>query len=78
MRDLIKDTLLRDIKRRIKAQHPVGIEATTSRVLLCRHVLYRCATTAALTPIEKKSLLRDYNGRIFSDIGGLNQDDIIS
>ena len=47
MRDPIKDTLPRDRKRRRKAQHPAGIKHTTSRVLLCRHVLYHCATTAA-------------------------------
>ena len=32
---------------REKAQHPAGFEPTASRVLLCRPVLYRCATTAA-------------------------------
>ena len=48
LRDLIKDTLLRDGKRRKKAQHPARIEPTTSRVLLCRGVLYLCATTTAL------------------------------
>ena len=45
--NLIKDTLLRDRKRRKKAQQLAGIEPTTSRVLLCWHVLYHCATTAA-------------------------------
>ena len=28
--------------------HPTGIEPTTSRLLLHSHVLYRCATTAAI------------------------------
>ena len=31
---VIEDTLLRDIKRRKKAQHPAVIEPTTSRILL--------------------------------------------
>ena len=45
--DLIKDTLQRDRKRR-KIQHLAGIELMTSRVLLRRRMLYRCATTANL------------------------------
>ena len=48
LRDQIKDTLLRDKKRRKKALHPMSIELITSRVLLRRRVLYLCATTAAL------------------------------
>ena len=35
-------------ERRKKAQHMVGIEPMTSRVLLRRRELFRCATTAAL------------------------------
>ena len=46
LRDLIKDTLLSDRKRK-KAQHPAGLEPTASTVLLGRPLLYRCATTAA-------------------------------
>ena len=30
-----------------KAQHPAGIEPTTSRVFLRRQKVYRCATTVA-------------------------------
>ena len=47
LRDLIKEALLRDRKRRKKAQHLAGIKPTTSRVLLRCRVLYRCATTTA-------------------------------
>ena len=55
MRDLIKVAPLRERKRRKKAQHPAGIEPTTSRVLLPRPVLYSCGTTAApnYSPITK-------------------------
>ena len=34
-------------EERKKSRHPVGFEPTTSRVMLCRYVLYRCATTTA-------------------------------
>ena len=44
-RGLIKVPLVRDRKRR-KAQLPEGIEPTSSRVMLFRCVLYRCATIA--------------------------------
>ena len=46
--DPIKDIPLRDRKRGRKAQYPVGIEPTTSRVLLRRLVLYLYAITAAM------------------------------
>ena len=36
-----------------KAQHQAGSECTTSRVMLCRHVIYLCATTAAQNGQEK-------------------------
>ena len=36
-----------DRKEKKKAKHPAEFEPTTSRVLLCRRALYRCATTAA-------------------------------
>ena len=45
MKDLIKDPLLREKK---KTHHPEVIEPMTSRVLLCRRVLYCWATTTAL------------------------------
>ena len=35
-----------------KAQHLMGFEPTTSRALLHRRVLYRCALTAALDSIN--------------------------
>ena len=35
------------MEKKEKAPQPAGIEPTTSRVLLFRRVLYRCATTAA-------------------------------
>ena len=40
------------LKENNKAQHLEGIEPTTSRVLLRRHVLYHCATTAAQRAIR--------------------------
>ena len=43
---MIKDTLLRDRKRRKKGEHPAGIKPTTPKVLLRRHILCCCATTA--------------------------------
>ena len=46
-RDLIQEALLRDRKRRKKAEHLTGIKPMTSRVLLSRPLLYHCATTAA-------------------------------
>ena len=42
------DTLLRIESERKKALHPAVSKPTTSRVWLGRHVLYCCATTAAL------------------------------
>ena len=47
MRDLVKDTLLRDRKRRKKSLLPTGFEPTTSIFLFRRHVLFSCATTVA-------------------------------
>ena len=38
------------MEKRKKAQHPLRLEPTT-RVLLHRHVLYRCATTSALSEL---------------------------
>ena len=49
LRDMCKITLLLIEE---KAYHLAGIEPTTSRVLLRRHVLYHCATTAAFNLIE--------------------------
>ena len=40
-------TYYQEIEREEKALHPAGTEPTTSRVLLHRPVLYRCATTTA-------------------------------
>ena len=48
LRDLFKNTLLRDRKRRKKAQQLAGIEPKTSRVLLRRCVL---CSTAVLQPL---------------------------
>ena len=45
LRDLVKDTLLRD--RDEKARYPTAIEPMTSRVLLLRRVFYCCAAIAA-------------------------------
>ena len=50
---LIKDSLLMSRGDKKKAQHPTGSEDTASRILLCRHVLYLCATTAAQNGQEK-------------------------
>ena len=45
---MIKYALLIGPRREEKTQNPVGFESTTSRVLLCRHVLYHCATLQPL------------------------------
>ena len=58
----VKDALLRDRKIREKADHPAGSKPTTSRALLCRDVLYRCATAAAHLNLDTKPFQHSKQG----------------
>ena len=62
MLHLLKGPVLGHItedRRRKKAQHLTGFEPMTSRVLLQRRVLYRCATTTArLNSLSQETSLR--------------------
>ena len=54
LRDLCKDTIMR-IEWEEKSPATAGIEPTTSRIWLSRHVLYRCAATAAPNLVQDGS-----------------------
>ena len=45
------------MEKKKKAQHSAGFKPTTSRVVLRRRALYRCATTAAILIMIKLCVL---------------------
>ena len=45
------------MEKKKKAQHSAGFKPTTSRVVLRRRVLYRCATTAVILIMTKLCVL---------------------
>ena len=55
LEDLIKDTL-EGPRENEKALHPVEIEPTTSRDLICRRMLYHCDTTAAQVQYDNNNI----------------------
>ena len=65
----LEDTLLRERRRSRKALHLAGIKPMTSRIFLCRDVLYRCATTTA-PPISNSCFsLQPYSSELASFFG---------
>ena len=64
-------------KEKEKAQLPAGIEPTTSRVMLPRHVLYHCATSAdRLLDLEKsrsQMVVRNCSSCSFEDRNVFNE-----